>query len=125
MNLARTWIRAFAAIALLAMAGPFGPASAGHGFPAGTCDIAHHTDNAVPIGQHALDELDPADHDIPICPAGCFHSAGLGCCGSVVVVTSSVIVVAISAAGDLPYEADQSLSGVEPDTLQEPPQHSA
>ena len=125
MEFAQTWIRAFAAIALLAMAAPFGLASADHGSPVGTCDIADHSDTAVPLGQDALEGLGLADHDIPICPAGCSHSAGLGCCGSVVVATPSVVVVAISAAGDLPYEADQRLSGVEPDAVQEPPQHSA
>lgn len=126
MNLAGTWIRAVAATALLAMAAPLGPASADHGFPLVTCDIADHADAAaLPIGQDARQSSGLAEHDIPICAAGCSHSAGLGCCGSVVVAAPSVIVVAISAAGDLPYEADQSLSGVEPDALQEPPQHSA
>ena len=125
MNFAPTWIRAFAAFAFLAIAAPFGPVSADHGSPVSTCDIAHHPHNAVPIGQGTIEELNLANHHTPICSAGCSHSAGLGCCGSVVVATPSVIVVAISAAGDLPYEADQSLSGVEPDALQEPPQHSA
>ena len=125
MNFGWTWIRALATIALVAMAGPFGSASADHGSPAGKCDIAHYTDNAFPIGQDALEEFNIAENDIPICPAGCSHSAGLGCCGSVVVATPSLVVVAISAAGDLPYEADQSLSGVEPDALREPPRHSA
>ena len=125
MEFARTWIRFFAAIALLAIAAPVGPVLADHGSPVSKCDIAHHPDNAVPIGQGAIEELNLANHHAPICPAGCSHSAGLGCCVSVVVANTSVIVVAISAGGDLHYETDQSLSGVEPDALQEPPQHSA
>jgi hypothetical protein len=125
MEFAQTWIRAFAAIALLAMAAPFGPVSADRGSSATECHIGHHTDKAVPVGQDASDEFDLADHYIPICPAGCSHSAGLGCCGSVVLATPSVIVVAISASGHLPDEVERSLSGVEPAAPQKPPQHSA
>ena len=125
MNLAGTWIRAVAATALLTMAAPLGPASADHGFPGVTCDIADHADAAVlPIGQDARQGPGLAEHDIPICQAGCSHLAGPGCCGSVVVATPSSVVT-ISTARDLPSEADQSHSGVDPDAPEEPPQFFA
>jgi hypothetical protein len=60
----------------------------------------------------------------PGCPTGCAHPASVSCCASVA-VGPSVFQVMISAGADLPYEADQSLSGVEPDAPQEPPQLSA
>jgi hypothetical protein len=130
MEFVRTCISAFAVIALLAMAVPLAPAHASHsadrGSPAAGCDFSHHTEKAVPVGQDSPGELDVARHgSTPTCPVGCPHSTGLGCCGLGVPAIAAMIVVAISVAGDLPYKADRSLSGFEPDAPQEPPQLSA
>ena len=130
MEFARTWISALAVIALLAMVAPLAPAHASHsadrGPPATGCDVAHHTEKAVPNGQDSPGGLDLASRGSPpICPIGCPHSTGLGCCGPGVPAIAAMIVVAISVAGDLPCKADRSLSGFEPDAPQEPPQLSA
>ena len=129
MESVRSCVRAFAAIAFLAMGVHFAPVEASvptHGSLGTACDIAHRADKVAPVDQAFADEFDLADRNsAPICPTGGPCSAGVACCGSVVLTTPSLIPAVISAAGDSPDEIDRSLSGVEPDAPQEPPQHSA
>lgn len=128
MELVPSCIRTFAAIALVVMAGHSAPVQAAVatdlGSAAPASDVAQRVDLAV--DQNSIGEFDLADRDCqPICPTGCPHSAGVGCCGSIVLALSSVVPAVMSAAGDLPCKADQNLSGVEPDAPQEPPRLSA
>ena len=130
MELVWSCIRAFATTALLVTSAPFASVHTSvptdHGSFGTACDIAHHTHRATPVDKASIDEFDLADHDsAPICPNGCPHLAGLGCCGSIGLATPSVIFAVVSAVGDLRYELDRSLSGVEPEAPKVPPQRFA
>lgn len=117
------------AIALLAMGIHFAPVQAAvasdRASVSSAFDSAHRTMVVAPA-KTSPGELGLAKQDCPpICPTGCSHALTADCCGSSVLAVGSVPTALISATVALLREADQSLSGVEPDTLQEPPQFFA
>ena len=86
--------------------------------------LGHDTSVLIVLTAREIGQADPLCP--PGCPTGCAHLASLSCCASGGVVGSfSACLVVITAGTAMPYEADQNLSGVEPDVPQEPPQLSA
>ena len=127
MDFARSFITVLAAIALLAMGVHFAPVQANvpndRDSISTAFDSAHRVGVVTLVKQTSAGEHGLAEQDCPpICPTGCPHSPEANCCGSGVLAVASVPVAVISAASDLPCGAHASLSGVEPDALQEPPQ---
>jgi len=129
MDFAPWCIRVMGAVALLAMSVAFDP---GQSAPANDHDAVSIVLDSGPSPdtfarvELSMGEVGLADrHCPPGCPTGCAHPASVSCCASVAVGSSSAFPVVITAGAVVPYEADQSLSGVEPDGPQEPPQLSA
>jgi hypothetical protein len=121
-------IRVMVAVAVLAMSVAFDP---GQSVPASDHDaVSVALDSGLSADTLArielmAGEIGLANRDCPPdCPTGCAHSANTSCCASLAVGSSAFSVV-ITAGAVVPYEADQSLSGFEPDAPQEPPQLSA
>jgi|SRR5581483_29113 len=127
MEFARSCIRVLAAIALLAMGVHFAPiqtaAANDHGSLSAVFDGAHRTDVVTLVEQTSVAEITLDKQDCPpICPTGCSHSSAANRCGSNILAAAPAVIAVMAAVAALPHEADQSLSGVEPDALQEPPQ---
>lgn len=130
MKFVLCWIRALAAVGLLVASAHFAPVNASGPADRGAfsiaCNIAHYGDNIVPAHQVSVREFSfLGQESAPTCPTGCHSCPAPGCCGSVVLTSPSASFTVSSTVGDLTDEAEQSLSGVEPETLQEPPQLSA
>lgn len=130
MEFARSFIKVLAAVALFAVGLHFAPlhvAVASERASVSTgLDGAHRTIIGSPIKQTSAGELDHARQDCPpSCPTGCPHASSAACCGSFILTVASLATAEISATTALPREAGRSLSGIEPDALQEPPQFFA
>lgn len=127
MDFVPSCIRVMTAIALVAMSVAFDPGQSvsanDHAAVSIALDSAPETFSRV---ERTVGEVGLADDQCPPgCPTGCVHPASVTCCAAGAMASSSAIPVVITAGAVVPYEADQSLSGFEPDAPQEPPQLSA
>lgn len=127
MEFGRSFLKVLAATALLAIGIHFAPVQAAVANDRVSTSVAfdgaHRLGVVTPVKQTSAGELGLAEQDCPpVCPIGCPHSPEANCCGSGVLTVASVPVAVIPTANDLPCGADASLSGVEPDAPQEPPQ---
>lgn len=127
MEFVQIFVRALVAITLFVMSVHFGQVQAGSASDRAFAFTAVHAatspGNVAPVHSHFVGEFDLADDCSPFCPTGCTHTTSLECCGWGVLGPISV-ALAVTAASDPPYAADRSMSGLEPDALEEPPQPS-